>query len=74
MADKHKGVTPPFGITKITVLEHSGMDQVRIETTLPYGVYPYKDHPQVLKMDVSKGMGVQYVRDNFGFEPEVLKV
>lgn len=70
-----KGTKPPFRITKIVVLEHSGTDQIRIETDLPYGVYPYEGHPQVMKMEVSKGMGLHYVREHFpGIEPEVLKV
>ena len=74
MGNKQKGVQAPFRITNVTVIQQSGTDEVRIDTTLPLGVYPYKDYPQVLRLEITKGMGVQYVRDNLGVEPEVLKI
>lgn len=74
MAHKQEGVKAPFRITKVTVIQQSGTDEIRVETTLPLGVYPYEGYSQVLRLEVSKGMGVQYVRDNFQVEPEVIKV
>lgn len=74
MAHKQEGVKAPFRITKIMVMQLSGTDEVRVETDMPLGVYPYKDYPHTMKFEVTRGMGVQYVRDNFGAEPEVLKV
>lgn len=74
MKSKQKGVPAPFRITRIVVMQLSGTDEVRIETDLPLGVYPYKDYPHTLKFEVTRNMGVKYVRDNFGMEPEVLKV
>jgi hypothetical protein len=74
MAHKQEGVKAPFRIKKITVIQQSGTDEVRIDTDLPLGVYPYEGYPQVLRLEVSKGMGVEYVRKNFNIEPEVIKV
>lgn len=77
MAKRNKAslnMAPPFKITKITVLTGSGTDQIRLETSLPLGVWPYKDYPQTLRMEVSRGMGEEYVRENFGIEPEVIQV
>jgi hypothetical protein len=77
MAKRNKAslnMAPPFKITKITVLAGSGTDQIRIETSLPLGVWPYEGHPQTLRMEVSRGMGEDYVREHFGIEPEVIQV
>lgn len=74
MGSKQEGAKALFRVTKVTVITQSGTDQVRVETTLPLGVYPYKGYPQTLSFEVTKGMGVQYVRDNFKIEPEVLNV
>jgi hypothetical protein len=73
MKNKQGGVPAPFRITRIVVMQLSGTDEVRIETDLPLGVYPYKDYPQALKFEVTRGMGIKYVKDNFGIEPEVLR-
>lgn len=61
-----------FTVTKATVLCATGTDKIILETDLPLGVYPYEGYPQTVQLDVSKGMGVQYVRENFGLEPEVI--
>lgn len=74
MADMQEGSKVLFRITKVTVIKQSGTDQLRIETTLPLGVYPYKGFPQTLSLEVTKGMGEQYVRDNFKIEPEVIVI
>lgn len=74
MANKPKGAQAPFRIKKVTVIQQSGTDEIRIDTDLPLGVYPYEGYPQVLRMEVSKGMGIEYVRNNFNVEPEVIKV
>ena len=55
----------------VLVREH-GMDKVVIHTSnLPPTVYPY-DQPGSLVMDVAKDAGEQYVKDNFGVNPEVI--
>lgn len=69
-----EGAPAPFKIKKVVVIEQNGTDLVRIETDLPLAVYPYKGFPQTLSMEVSKGMGVTYVRENLHIEPEVLKL
>lgn len=62
-------------IKEIIVLEREhGMDKLIIHTTnLPPTVYPY-DQQGSLVMDVAKGDGVQYVRNNFKIEPRVISV
>lgn len=69
-----KGAAAPFKITRVLVIEQHGTDLVRLETDLPLAVFPYDGSPQMLSMEVSKGMGVQYVRDNFDIEPEVIRI
>lgn len=74
MANEQEGVKAPFRIIKVTVIQQSGTDEIRIDTTLPLGVYPYEGYPQVLRLEVSKGMGPEYVRNNLGVEPEILVI
>lgn len=75
MKEKTEGVQAPFLITKITVLTgRSATDVVRIETTLPLAVWPYKG-TQSLSMDVAGGHGEEYVHEHFkGIEPEVIHI
>lgn len=74
MANKQEGVKAPFRITKVTVIQQNGTDEIRIDTTMPLGVYPYEGYPQVLRLEVTKGMGPEYVRKNLGVEPEILVI
>lgn len=69
-----EGVPAPFKIMRVQVIEQHGVDLVRIETDLPFAVFPYSGYPQNLTLEVSKGMGIQYVRENFNMEPEVIKL
>ena len=63
-------------INKITVLIRGWVtDFVSIQTTLPS---PFSKEVSsgflVMKFETQKGKGVQYVRDNFNIEPEVIIV
>ena len=62
-------------IKKIVVMITDGTDRVTIHTDLPC---PY---PPVISTDdlmidfaTSKGRGVDYVREHFGMEPEILDI
>lgn len=62
-----------LAVTKITVLTTHGTDLVVVDTTLPTPYPPeVSDQPLSLKFDVTKGRGVDYVKDNFHIEPEVI--
>lgn len=75
MNEKAEGVEAPFLITKITILiGRSATDVVRIDTTLPLAVWPYRG-TQTLSMEVAGGHGIEYVRQHFkDIEPEVIQV
>jgi hypothetical protein len=62
-----------FKITKITVLLTEGTDKVSVYTTLPSPFPPaVSDQPLCMDFAVQCNKGVQYVRNNFGMEPEVI--
>jgi len=62
-------------ITKVKVLITNGTDKVLIKTTLPPPYPPcISDGPLTISFDVTKGKGIQYVKDNFQLEPEVVEV
>lgn len=64
-----------LSITKAMVIVNSGADEVCLETTAPS---PYaeafdpKQHPLTVTFKATKGTGADYVRENFGIEPEVI--
>ena len=61
-----------IGIKKIVLVKHGGPDRLMIETTMPPAVYPY-DHNATLILEVAKGSGESYCRDNFsGVAVEVI--
>jgi len=62
-----------INIKKIVVLITNGTDSVSIHTDLP-SPYPAEVSTQDLMIDFQtrKGAGVDYVRENFGIEPEVI--
>ena len=64
-----------ISIEKIVVLcLGHGTDKVLIHTTFPAPVHKELGGgtPLVLSFDVTYKQGIQYVRDNFGIEPEVI--
>lgn len=66
----------PFllNIRKVTVVTRElGTDIITVWTTLPPGCPGLDPTDASLTMDAAKGTGVQYVRDNFGIEPEVIE-
>jgi len=60
-------------IIKVTVTQTLGPDRIKIYTNLPL---PWPDSLPVEEasfvIDVLRGTGAQYVRDNFEVEPEIL--
>lgn len=65
-----------LNVFRVLVLIRGGhTDEVFIDTNLP-GSFPKEvDKANLtLRFEVQKGKGIQYVRDNFGIEPEVLDI
>lgn len=62
-------------IEKAVVLITNGTDKVSLHTTLP-SPYPPEVTTQnlIIDFDTRKGAGVDYVREHFGIEPEVIDV
>lgn len=66
-----------ISIKKVMVLLSSSADKVILETELPcpYAkAYLPGQPPLDLKFETSYDTGIQYVRDNFGLEPDVVNV
>ena len=60
-------------ITKATVLLHSSTaDMIFLETELPPHMPKVSKQSPSLKFEAEAGTGVEYVRKNFGIEPEVI--
>ena len=50
-----------------------GCDKVRLHTDLPSPSPPtISSQPLVMTFDVQQGKGVQYVKENFGIDAEVI--
>jgi hypothetical protein len=60
-------------VDSITVVVSHGTDTVLINTNLPQGVWPFGKTGGHMSLEVARGRGAQYVRDNFGIEPKVIK-
>lgn len=62
-------------IKKIVVMIIDGTDRVSIYTDLP-SPYPAEISTDDLEIDFQtrKGSGVDYVREHFGIEPEILDI
>jgi hypothetical protein len=59
-------------IQEILVLEDShGGDKICITTNMPPTYWPWNE-PCVLRIDCASKTGVNYVRENFGVEPDRL--
>ena len=60
-------------ITKVSVLQSYGTDTISLYTEYPCPYVPeYDDNPLCLTFSTTKGMGVDYIRENFGVEPEII--
>ena len=64
-----------FEITKIVVIiTHTQGDLICIHTTLPDGIWPFKENERVLQMNVTSNKGEEYVKLHFPNTPfEVIK-
>jgi len=70
---KNEGVIS-LAIPKILVIQrHVGTDLVSIHTMLPSTMPGVTDEPLQLDFSTVSGGGVEYVRREFGIEPEVIK-
>jgi hypothetical protein len=63
----------PLEIEHITVVTGRGADKISLLTKLP-GPIITSDEPLSLNFSASAGEGVQYVKDVFGQEPEVVEI
>jgi hypothetical protein len=63
-----------LNVDRIVVLQRKhGMDIIRIYTDLPKPMPVFTD-PAIFNLDVTQDTGVQYVKDNFGIDAEVIQV
>jgi hypothetical protein len=58
-------------ITEATVIETMGADKIFLKTSLPEATYPFRGKAS-LSMHAAKGTGADYVRRNFGLEPDII--
>lgn len=63
-----------LNILKAIVLVRMGTDSVSVHTDLPSPFPAVSEQPLMLSFEVVKGSGVEYVREHFGVEPEVIQV
>jgi len=61
-----------FEITEILVLTGDGPDKIIVKTTLPEPCWPYEGG-MFFNIKAAAGTGEDYVKSNFGVEPEVIK-
>lgn len=59
-------------IKRITVLQTTGTDIIYIFPDLPSS-FPEMEYPIRLQFEARKGYAVQYCKEIFGIEPEILK-
>jgi hypothetical protein len=63
-----------LNVKRVVVLESEHKtDEIHIYVDLPSPIPIFND-PTFLQLDATKGTGVQYVKDNFGIEPDAIKV
>ena len=58
-------------ILKAVVMVGNGTDQIQLTLDAP-ATFKVMDYKPTMKMEASPGAGVQWVRDNFGIEPQVI--
>lgn len=64
-----------FEILKVTIVINEGTDKVLVKTSLPCPYPPcITTDPLMMSFDITKGKGIDYVRKNFGIEPEVINI
>ncbi len=59
-------------ITRAMVLIGQGSDRVFLTTDLPSSFTIYSE-PLVMQFEATAGTGAEYVRINFGIEPEIIR-
>jgi hypothetical protein len=62
-------------VEEVVVLQSkSHMDRIHIKFDGAAPLLAWPDEKPSLKMDVVRGTGAQYVRDNFNCEPKVIEI
>jgi hypothetical protein len=59
-------------IEKITVLLSNSSDQISIQSNLPSSYPGFCSENMTLKIEAGHGQGIDYVKEHFGIEPEVI--
>jgi hypothetical protein len=60
-------------IARASVIVGAGADKVMLwDAHRREAVFPYKE-PLVLSFEAAAGTGVDYVRNNFGIEPDIVR-
>lgn len=63
-----------LNIIKATVLSGQGTDKLILELDLPSTIPCFPTDPCTMKLDLTKGYGVEYCKEHFGIEPIVLSI
>lgn len=61
-----------FKIIKVLVLLNNGADDVILYTNFPPTMPKSSNENLIVKFNTQKDTGIEYVRQNFGMEPEVI--
>ena len=65
--------TVKIDIEKVTILTGSGSDRVLIKTTLESTLWPFNSNA-TLTVEAASGKGYDWVKTQFGIEPEVVNI
>lgn len=57
----------------VVLLQGGSADMVFLDTELPPHMPKVSNQSPSLKFEVEAGKGIEYVRENFGIEPEVIR-
>lgn len=61
-----------FKVIKVLVLLNDGADDIILSTDLPPSMPNISNQNLIVQFNTQKDTGVEYVRKNFGIEPEVI--
>lgn len=62
-----------MNILSATVIVGMGADNVSLKTDLPSPITCFPEEKLMLKFEATTGTGIEYVKKNFGIEPNVIK-
>ena len=61
-------------LIKAVIISEPGPDTVMLTYEAPSPIWPFEKSELIMKFDAAKGKGVDYVREHFDIEPEVIEV